>query len=76
MSIKHRVRALEIELKVNMGKEPWLTFDIDGNPTIEQQKSMDEAERLGKKYICFIAQGDTIYLSCLKEHPPWQKLGK
>ena len=55
-----------------MGKEPWLTFDIDGKPTIEQQKSMNEAERLGKEYICFIAQGDTIYLSCLKEPPPWQ----
>lgn len=33
---------------------------------------MDEAERWGKKYICFIAQGDTIILSCLKEPPPWR----
>ena len=54
MSIKHRVRALELEHKVNMGKEPWLLFDIDGEPTTEQQKSMDEAERMGKEYICFI----------------------
>ena len=74
MSIKHRVRALELEFKVNMGKEPWLTFEIDGKPTTEQQNSMDEAERLGREYICFITQGDTIYLSSLKEPPPWQNL--
>lgn len=73
MSIKHRIKALELEHKVNMGKELWLTFDIDDKPATEQQKLMDEAERLGKEYICFITQGNTIYLSCLKDPPPWRK---
>ena len=72
MSIKQRIRALELQHNINVGKEPWLTFDIDGVPTTEQQNSMDEAARLGKEYICFITQGDTIYLSCLKEPPPWR----
>ena len=72
MSIKHRIRALELEHEVNMGKELWLNFDIDGKPTQKQQQAMDKAERMGKEYICFIAQGDTIYLSCLKEPPAWQ----
>ena len=53
MSIKHRIKALELEHKVNMGKEPWLTFDIDYKPATEQQKSMDEAERLGKEYMFY-----------------------
>ena len=35
MSIKHMVRDLELEFEVNMGKEPWLTFDINGKPIIE-----------------------------------------
>ena len=40
--------------------------------SIKTGEVQNEAERLGKEYICFIAQGDTIYLSCLKEPPPWQ----
>lgn len=71
MSIKQRIRALELQYKINMGKEPWLTFEIDGKPTPEQQKAMDEADRQGRTYICYVMQGDTVYLSCLEEPPPW-----
>jgi hypothetical protein len=71
MSIKQRIKALERQYKINMGQEPWLTFDIDGKPTPEQHQAMDEADRQGKTYICFITQGDTIYLSCLEYPKAW-----
>lgn len=72
MSIKQRVRALELKYKISMGNEPWLTFDIDGEPTPEQQQAMNEADRQGKTYICFIMPYDTIYLSLQSEPPPWK----
>lgn len=71
MSIKQRIRALELQYKIDMGNEPWLTFDIDGKPSPEQQKAMDEADLQGRTYICFITQGDTVYLSFQEELPPW-----
>lgn len=72
MSIKRRVRALELQYKVSMGAEPWLTFEIDGKPTPEQQQAMNEADRKGKKYICFVMPSDTVYLSFLEHPKPWQ----
>lgn len=71
MSIKQRVRALERQYKISMGKEPWLTFEIDGKPTPEQQRAMDEADQQGKKYICFVMPFDTIYLNFLEHPKPW-----
>ena len=72
MSIKQRIRALEQKHKFDMGSKPWLIFDIDGKPTLEQQQSMDEANRMGKAYIFYIMPSDTIYVSLLKHTPPWQ----
>ncbi len=71
MSIKQRIRALEMQYKINMGREPWLTFDIVGKPTPEQQQAMDEADRQCRTYICFIEEGMTIYFSLQEESPPW-----
>lgn len=71
MSIKQRIRALEIQHKVNVGNEPWLIFEVDGKPTTDQQQAMDEADRQGKKYICFVMPSDTIYLNFLEYPKPW-----
>ena len=71
MNIKQRLKALELQYKVSIGNEPWLVFEIDGKPTPAQQESMDEADRQGRTYICFIMDGDTVYHSLQKESPPW-----
>lgn len=70
MSIKQRIRALEIQHTLAMGKEPWLTFEFEEEPTPQQRLEMDEADRQGRTYICFIAKGQTVYLSLLG-NPPW-----
>lgn len=71
MSIKQRIKALERQYQINMGREPWLTFEINGKPSPEQQQAMDEAERAGRAYICFIMPYDTIYISSLEHPKPW-----
>lgn len=71
MSIKHRIKELELQYKIKMAQEPWLTFEIYGKPTTGQQQAMDDEDRQGKKYICFVMSGNTIYLNFLEHPKPW-----
>lgn len=53
MSIKNRLTLLERTNQNNKSLMPGLVLFVDGNPTPEQQKQIDEAEAIGQTVIIF-----------------------
>lgn len=71
MSIKQRIRALELQYKMAMSNVEALIIEFDSAPSEAQQQQIDEATKQGRPYFCLIAKGDTLYYSRAGGIPPW-----
>ena len=67
MRLSSRLAALERAINA----APMLTLDVTGRPTPEQQATIDQCTRTGRRLVVFVDWGNTAWMPGLGV-PPWE----
>ena len=67
MRLSERLAALERAINA----APMLTLSVTGRPTPEQQATIDQCTRTGRRLLVFVDRGNTAWMPGLGV-PPWK----